>query len=193
MFQLPKLAYSFDALEPSIDHTTMEIHYKKHHQAYVDNLNTVLERYPNLSTLPIQTLLSTIFNEEMPETDKIKIRNFGGGHANHTFFWSIMGNKKTPDTDVVKRILDSYGSLEHFKEQFTKSALGLFGSGWVWLVENNEKSLELYTLPNQDSPYLLGHTPILGLDLWEHAYYLKYQNKKADYINNWWSIVTLLP
>ena len=192
MFQLPKLSYSFDALEPTIDAKTMEIHYTKHHQAYIDNLNTVLERFPQLATLSIQELLSTVMTTNIPDIDKTKIINFGGGHANHSLYWSIMGNKKNPNPDLVKQISITFGSITQFKERFTAIALSLFGSGWVWLVENKEKSLELYTLPNQDSPYSLGHTPILCIDLWEHAYYLKYQNKRKDYIDSWWNVVTIL-
>ena len=192
MFQLPELAYSFDALEPYIDTATMEIHYKKHHQAYIDNLNTTLEQTPKLANLSIQELLATVMTTDISEEYKTKIKNFGGGHANHSFFWSILGNKKMPNPMLENRITKTFGSLEQFKELFTQKSLTLFGSGWVWLVENKEKSLELYTLPNQDSPYLLGHTPILCIDLWEHAYYLKYQNKRKDYINNWWNVVTIL-
>ena len=192
MFQLPKLPYAFNALEPYIDAITMEIHYTKHHQTYVDSLNAVLEHYPTVASLPVNELLTTIMTTAIPEADKIKIKNFGGGHANHSFYWSIMGTKKSPDTLLEKRIAESFGSLTEFKDQFTQKALTLFGSGWVWLVENKEKLLELYSLPNQDSPYSLGHTPILSIDLWEHAYYLKYQNKRKDYINNWWNVVTIL-
>ena len=192
MFQLPELPYAFNALEPYIDAATMEIHYKKHHQTYVDNLNTVLEQTPKLANLSIQELLATVLTTDVSEENKTKIKNFGGGHANHSFFWSILGNKKMPDPLLENRITETFGSLDQFKDLFTQKSLTLFGSGWVWLVENKEKSLELYTLPNQDSPYSLGHTPILGIDLWEHAYYLKYQNKRKDYIDNWWNVVTIL-
>jgi len=192
MFQLPKLSYSFDALEPSIDARTMEIHYAKHHQAYIDNLNAVLAQYPTLGSLSIEKLLSTITDTTIPETDKIKIKNFGGGHANHSLYWSIMGTKKSPDAQLENRITNNFRSLTDFKDQFTQKALTFFGSGWVWLVEDEKKMLQCYTLPNQDSPYLLGHTPLLGIDLWEHAYYLKYQNKRKDYIDNWWNVVTIL-
>ncbi len=192
MFQLPELPYAFNALEPYIDVATMEIHYKKHHQAYVDSLNTVLEQTPKLANLSIQELLATVLTTDISEETKTKIKNFGGGHANHSFFWSILGNKKRPDPILENRINETFGSLDQFKDLFTQKSLTLFGSGWVWLVENKEKSLELYALPNQDSPYSLGHTPILCIDLWEHAYYLKYQNKRKDYINNWWNVVTIL-
>lgn len=193
MFQLPKLSYSFNALEPTIDARTMEIHYTKHHQAYIDNLNTVLAHYPDLESLSIEQLLSSIMDTTIPEADKIKIKNFGGGHANHSLYWSIMGTKKSPDTQLEHRITETFGSLAAFKDQFTQKALTLFGSGWVWLIEDSKQTLQCYALPNQDSPYLLGHTPLLGIDLWEHAYYLNYQNKRKDYIDNWWNVVTLLP
>lgn len=193
MFQLPKLEFEYNALEPYIDARTMEIHYTKHHQTYVDNLNAVVEKYPDIASLSIQELLTTVMTTAIPDTDKLKIKNFGGGHANHSFFWSILGNKKIPNQVLIKRITESFDSLDNFKNLFTQHALSLFGSGWVWLVENKEKALEIYTLPNQDSPYLQGHTPLLGLDLWEHAYYLTYQNKRKDYVANWWNILTELP
>lgn len=188
---LPKLPYSYDALEPFIDVKTMEIHHTKHHQTYVDKLNAVLDKHPVLAEKPVEELLKSLNSLKIDETDKKMIRNHGGGHLNHSLFWTIMGKKKTVDNKLVERIKKDFGSVDAFKEKFNAAATNQFGSGWVWLVDNNGK-LEVYSLPNQDSPYLTGHTPIIGLDVWEHAYYLKYQNKRPDYITAWWNVLQLL-
>jgi Fe-Mn family superoxide dismutase len=189
---LPKLSYSFDALEPSIDAKTMEIHYTKHHQTYIDKLNAVVNKYPAISDTPVSELLETLSSLPVDEKDRTAIRNSGGGHANHTFFWSILGPKKNIDTTLMKRISESYGSVDEFKKQFTESSIAHFGSGWTWLVENKDKNLAIYSTPNQDSPITNGDMPLITIDLWEHAYYLKYQNRRADYIANWWNVLTLL-
>ncbi|MFA6426918.1 MAG: superoxide dismutase [Candidatus Magasanikbacteria bacterium] len=191
-FELPKLTYSFDALEPFIDAQTMEVHYSKHHQTYLDNFKKVLDKYPNLQDQTAEDLLKNLNSLKVEETDRKQIRNHGGGFVNHNIYWSIMGPEKKIDQELLKDIEKTFGSLDIFKEQFNKAALGLFGSGWAWLVRDEENNLEICALPNQDSPLTMGHTPILGLDVWEHAYYLKYQNKRADYINAWWNVVKII-
>lgn len=192
IYQLPKLNYSYDALEPYIDAKTMEIHHTKHHQAYIDNLNKVLEKYPNVANQKLEELIRNSNMLEMDEKDKKMLRNHGGGHLNHSLFWQIMGPKKETDDKTEEEIKTTFRSVEEFKKLFTQEATCQFGSGWAWLVRNQEGKLQIYSLPNQDSPYLSGHTPIIGLDVWEHAYYLKYQNRRAEYIENWWNVLKLL-
>lgn len=176
MYKLPKLTYSYDALEPYIDTITMEIHHTKHHQAYVDKLNTTLERYPELQSKSPEELITNL--NSIPENIRQSVRNFGGGHVNHSFFWQILGKseKKVPEEFI------------NLKDEFNQKALSLFGSGWTWIVKNNNK-LEVTTTTNQDSPLTEGKTPILTLDLWEHAYYLKYQNRRAEYIEAFWNVI----
>jgi len=187
-YQLPKLSYSYNALEPFIDARTMEIHHTKHHQAYVDKLNLALEKYPDLQERPLEELLGNL--ESIPQEIRTAVRNHGGGHFNHSFFWRIMGPNTggEPTGALAEALNKSFGDFAKFKEQFTAAASGIFGSGWAWLVTENLK-LIIVTTPNQDSPISAGLKPILGLDVWEHAYYLKYQNKRADYISAWWNIV----
>lgn len=192
-YTLPQLPYDYTALEPFIDAQTMMLHHDKHHQTYIDKLNTVLDKHPEIADQPLEHLLSDLDALSIPEADKTAIRNHGGGHTNHTLFWQIMGPKKSVDQELVARIEKEWASIDAFKKTFTEMALGLFGSGWVWLAENDEGKLHLHALPNQDSPLLHGHLPILGLDVWEHAYYLKYQNKRAEYIAAWWNVLKLLP
>ncbi len=192
MHTLPELSYKYDALEPYIDKTTMEIHHTKHHQAYIDKLNATLEKYPNLLNKPLAELLQELTSLPIDEADKTAIRNHGGGHANHSLFWEIMSPEKSVDEKLLKEISNTFGSLDEFKEKFSQSAITRFGSGWAWLVRNNAGQLEVYSTANQDSPYLQGHTPIIGLDVWEHAYYLKYQNRRPEYITNWWQVLKLI-
>lgn len=192
MTTLPTLSFPYDALAPYIDAKTMEIHYSKHHQTYVDKYNTVIGKYKELENLPVEEVLSKLQTIAVDEKDRIAIKNFGGGVANHTFFWSILGPTKTLDQSLIEKITKTFGSLDVFKEQFTTSAIGLFGSGWTWLVEDAEGKLIIYSLPNQDSPLTLGHTPIITLDVWEHSYYLSYQNRRAEYITNWWNVLKLI-
>lgn len=188
MFQLPKLPYSYDALEPFIDTKTMEIHHTKHHQAYVDNANKALEKYPDLLLKPVEDLLKNL--NQIPEEVRQAFRNNGGGVFNHTLFWNIMTphSDKLPKGEIAKAIDTFFGSFEKFKELFTNAAMTRFGSGWGWLVFNNGK-LEVYNLPNQDTPLSEGKTPLLGLDVWEHAYYLKYQNRRKEYVDNFFNII----
>ena len=191
-YSLPQLPYGYDALEPYIDAKTMEIHHTKHHQGYVDKLNAALEKYPELQERPLEDLLKNLSNLKVDEKDRTAIRNHGGGHINHSLFWQIMGPAKERNETLVASLTDEFGSLEEFKKLFSEVATNHFGSGWAWLVRNEGGKLQLYSLPNQDSPYLKNHTPIIGLDLWEHSYYLKYQNRRAEYIEAWWNILKLL-
>ncbi len=190
--ELPKLTYDYNALEPYIDAKTMEIHYTKHHQTYIDKLNGVLEKYPDLAEKPVEDLLRGLDSLQVADADRIMIRNHGGGHSNHSLFWQIMDPANKPDEKLAADINSVFGSVDEFKKQFNEAATKLFGSGWMWLARDENGKLHMHAMPNQDSPYLHGHTPILGLDVWEHAYYLKYQNKRPDYINAWWNVVKMI-
>lgn len=186
MFSLPTLPYAFDALEPHIDAQTMEIHSQKHHKAYVDNLNKALEGHANLLAKPIEQLLREI--NEVPENIRQAVINNGGGHANHSLFWQIMGpgGGGAPTGTLAEAINSTFGSFDKLKEVVTQNALTQFGSGWSWVVWDGSK-LQAIKRPNQDSPLQDGLTPIFGVDVWEHAYYLKYQNRRADYVAAWWN------
>lgn len=187
MHTLPDLDYSFDSLEPHIDKTTMEIHYGKHHQAYVNNLNDTLANFPDLQKLDLENLLKN--TAIIPEEIRQKVINNGGGHFNHSLYWKYMSPKGSSVQGELKTDIDKvFGNFETFKEKLSGTALTHFGSGWGWLV-NGSGGLEIISTPNQISPISEGKTPILGIDVWEHAYYLKYQNKRADYIQAWWNIV----
>ncbi len=188
-FTLPALPYPFDALEPSIDARTMEIHHGKHHAAYVNNVNKALEQAPDLAGLAVEELLADNC-AKVPEAIRTAVRNNGGGHANHSLFWTIMGPNAggQPSGALAEAIRSTFGSFENFKDKFSTAAATRFGSGWAWLVIADGK-LDLYSTANQDSPILQGHVPILGLDVWEHAYYLKYQNRRPEYIAAWWNVV----
>lgn len=189
-FSLPPLPYPYDALEPHIDQLTMEIHHTKHHAGYVNNLNKALESAPELASRSLEELLANNC-AIVPEKIKTAVRNHGGGHINHSFFWEIMGPNAggQPSGKLAEAITQTFGSFEKFKERFTEAALGRFGSGWAWLVLTPERKLEVYSTANQDSPLMEGKIPILGIDVWEHAYYLKYQNRRADYVQAWWNVV----
>lgn len=191
-YELPQLPYEYNALEPFIDAETMKIHHDKHHQAYIDKLNVVLEKYPELTEKNLNELLKNLPSLEMEEGERTALKNHGGGHWNHSFFWTVMGPKKQIDETLIEEIKKTFGSVEEFKNIFSESAKTHFGSGWTWLVRDEINNLKIYSLPNQDSPLTLGHTPIFVLDLWEHAYYLKYQNRRAEYIENWWNILKFL-
>ena len=185
---LPPLPYGYDALEPHIDEMTMRIHHTKHHQTYVDKLNAALDKHPELKDKAIEQLLSEI--SSVPEDIRTAVRNNGGGHANHTLFWQIMGPGKggAPTGKLGEAIQSTFGGFEAFKEKIETAGATRFGSGWAWLVVANGK-LDVYSTPNQDSPIMEGKTPILGVDVWEHAYYLKYQNRRPEYLKAWWSVV----
>ena len=191
-YTLPKLDFEYNALEPHIDAKTMEIHYTKHHQTYVDNLNTVTAKHTSLQGKDLKELMMNFESLDIPDLDKTMFRNNGGGHLNHTFFWEIMGPQKQINEKLLENIKKTYGSVETFKEEFTQAAIKRFGSGWAWLVEDKEGKLQVYSTPNQDSPYLQGHTALIGLDVWEHAYYLKYQNRRAEYIQSWWNVLKVI-
>jgi len=187
--ELPPLPYDYNALEPHIDEQTMRIHHDKHHAAYVNNLNAALEGHPELAAKSIEELLQNL--DSVPENIRTAVRNNGGGHYNHTLFWEIMkpGGAKEPSGELAAAINEAFGSFEAFKEAFSKAAATRFGSGWAWLVVTKDGKLAVTSTPNQDTPIMDGDTPILGLDVWEHAYYLKYQNRRPDYIAAWWNVV----
>jgi Fe-Mn family superoxide dismutase len=186
--ELPPLPYDYTALEPHIDEQTMRIHHDKHHATYVNNLNAALEKHPDLQKKSIEDLLRGI--NSVPEDIRTVVRNNGGGHANHTMFWEIMGPKGSgqPTGAIADAIKAAFGGFDQFKEQFAKAGVGRFGSGWAWLIDAGGK-LVIESSANQDSPLMEGKKPILGLDVWEHAYYLKYQNRRPDYIAAWWNVV----
>jgi Fe-Mn family superoxide dismutase len=187
-FELPKLAYAYDALEPHIDARTMEIHHSKHHAAYTNNLNAAIDKHPELKGLPIEKILADL--AKVPEDIRTAVRNHGGGYLNHNVFWSIMGPKgggepKGPLYDAIK---SAFGGFAAFKEKLSGAAASQFGSGWAWLSVKDGK-LVVSATPNQDSPVSQGMTPVLAIDVWEHAYYLKYQNRRPEYIESWWNTI----
>jgi len=186
--QLPALPYDAGALEPHIDTQTMQIHHGKHHQTYVTNLNTALDKHPELHGKSLDDLVRSL--NAVPEDIRTAVRNNGGGHWNHSLFWKLMAPNAggAPTGDVANGINAAFGSFDKFKEQFQAAGLGRFGSGWAWLVDNGGK-LEITSTPNQDNPLMDGKKAILGVDVWEHAYYLKYQNRRADYLGAWWNVV----
>jgi Fe-Mn family superoxide dismutase len=191
-FTLPPLPYAYDALEPSIDAVTMHLHHDKHHQAYVNNLNAAVVTHPELAGKSVEQLLANL--NTLPEAVRTAIRNQGGGHANHSFFWPILGKSggssaAAPIGELAKAIDTRFGSFSAFQEKFTAAALGVFGSGWAWLVKMPDGSLAIETTANQDSPLTLGHLPVLTVDVWEHAYYLKYQNRRAEYVKAFFQVV----
>lgn len=189
-YSLPPLPYGYDALEPYIDAQTMHLHHDKHHAAYVKNLNTAVADHSDLTKLPVEELIRHV--DRVPESIRTTVRNNGGGHANHSFFWKIMQKDapSEPKGGLAKAIDAEFGKFASFQEQFTKAALSVFGSGWVWLSMDDKRQLSIETTPNQDSPWMTGRTPILGIDVWEHAYYLKYQNVRADYISAFYKVIS---
>ena len=187
-YTLPPLPYTTDALEPHIDKLTMEIHHGKHHNAYVTNLNAALDKHPELQSKTVEDLLRTI--NTVPEDIRTAVRNNGGGHANHSMFWLIMGPNAggAPSGAIADAINGSFGTFDSFKEQFAKAGVGRFGSGWAWVIDTGGK-LVIESTANQDSPLMEGKKIVFGIDVWEHAYYLKYQNRRPDYIGAWWNVV----
>jgi Fe-Mn family superoxide dismutase len=185
---LPPLPYDPAALEPHIDAQTMQIHHGKHHNAYVTNLNAALEKHPDLASKSVEDLIKNL--SAVPEDIRTAVRNNGGGHANHSMFWQIMGPGKggTPTGKIAEAITSTFGGFDAFKEQMNKAGGARFGSGWVWLVDNGGK-LAIESTPNQDSPLMDGKKPVFGIDVWEHAYYLKYQNRRPDYLAAWWNVI----
>jgi Fe-Mn family superoxide dismutase len=188
-YELPPLPYPFDALEPHIDAKTMEIHHDKHHQAYITNANNALKDHPQLAAKPVEELIADL--SAVPEAIRTAVRNNAGGHANHSFFWLILGPNAggSPKGRLADAITSTFGSFDQFKEKFQAAGAGRFGSGWAWLVINKAGSLEISSTPNQDSPIMDGLKPVFGVDVWEHAYYLKYQNRRPDYLKAVWNVI----
>lgn len=186
---LPKLNYSYDALEPEIDALTMEIHHTKHHQAYINNLNAALEKHPDFQKVDLVDIVKDL--DQLPDDIKMAVRNNGGGHLNHTLFWETLApaTGQTPTGELKDAIDRDFGSFDNLKTELDNAAKTRFGSGWAWLVVNANGTLEVLSTPNQDNPYSLGKTPILGIDVWEHAYYLNYQNRRPDYIASWFKVI----
>lgn len=191
-YELPQLPYAYDALEPHIDARTMEIHHTKHHATYVSKLNAALEKHPDVAARPLEDLLKDL--ESVPQDIRAAVRNHGGGHFNHSLFWKMMappsqGGGGEPNGKVAEVIQKAFGGFASFREQFTAAAANIFGSGWAWLVRDASGKLSITTTPNQDTPISVGLTSLLGLDVWEHAYYLKYQNRRPEYIEAFWNVV----
>jgi Fe-Mn family superoxide dismutase len=188
-YELPPLPYAYEALEPFIDTTTMQIHHDKHHAAYVTNLNGAMEKHPELAGKSLETLLKDL--NAVPEDIRTVVRNHGGGTWNHTMFWEIMAPKAggEPSGALATAISSAFGNFANFKTEFEKGATGRFGSGWAWLVKKTDGGLAVVSTANQDNPMSDGLLPLMGLDVWEHAYYLKYQNRRAEYVSNWWNVV----
>jgi superoxide dismutase, Fe-Mn family len=189
-FTLPALPYAYEALEPYFDAATMHLHHDKHHQAYVNNLNVAVAAHPELAGKSLTDLVTNL--NSVPEAARTAVRNQGGGHANHSFWWPTLGKPggaTAPSGELAKAIDAKFGTLSAFEDKLTAAAASVFGSGWAWLVKLPDGSLTIETTPNQDSPLTLGHTPVLGVDVWEHAYYLKYQNKRADYVKAFYKVI----
>ena len=189
-YELPPLRYPFNALEPHIDAKTMEIHHDKHHQAYITNANNALKDHPDLAAKPVDELIANL--SQVPESIRTVVRNNAGGHSNHSFFWKIMAPNAggAPKGKLAEAITATFGSVDAFKEKFQAAGASRFGSGWAWLVVNKEGKLEITSTPNQDSPIMEGLKPVIGIDVWEHSYYLLYQNKRPDYLKAWWNVVS---
>jgi Fe-Mn family superoxide dismutase len=188
-FELPPLPYSNDALEPYIDAQTMQIHHDNHHGTYVSKLNAALEKHSDLQSKSVDELIQNL--NSLPDAVKTAVRNNGGGHFNHTIFWTLMAPNAggEPTGAIAQAINDTFGNFENFKQRFNDAGAGQFGSGFVWLVRNTDGKLDIVSTPNQDNPLTEGHFPIMGNDVWEHAYYLKYQNRRAEYLKQWWNVV----
>jgi Fe-Mn family superoxide dismutase len=188
-FELPPLPYQYNALEPSIDALTVEIHYTKHHVGYLKNLNDALQKHPELGNMKIEQIMSSL--DKIPEDIRTAVRNNGGGYYNHMIYWAIMGPGRggEPRGRLADAINKTFGGFAGFKQELEKAGLGRFGSGWAWLSKRNDGTLLIHSTPNQDTPLAEGLFPVIGVDVWEHAYYLKYQNRRAEYLTNWWNVV----
>ncbi len=186
---LPPLPYDYNALEPHIDARTMEIHHTKHHQAYIDKLNAALDQHPELKEKSLEDLLKNL--DQVPEDIRTIVRNNGGGHLNHSMFWKMMGTNAggAPTGEIAEKITSKFGSFDQFKETFANAGITRFGSGWAWLSLDQSGELQVHSTANQDNPIMEGMKPLLGVDVWEHAYYLNYQNRRPDYLNAWWNVV----
>jgi superoxide dismutase, Fe-Mn family len=191
VFELPPLGYAYNALDPFFDAQTMQIHHNKHHQAYVTKLNEIVDKVPALQNRSLESLIKNI--ESLPEESRNAVRNHGGGHWNHSFFWTLLQKNTTPSASMTEVINKSFGSMEGFKKGFDNAAMGLFGSGWAWVIKGEDGKLSFTTTPNQDNPLMdvapRRGTPIIGLDVWEHAYYLRYQNKRVAYVQAFWNVL----
>ena len=189
-YEVPPLPYDYSALEPYIDTQTMHLHHDKHHQAYVTNLNAAIDKAPELKDLSVEDLMKGL--ESVPEAVRATVRNNGGGHINHTMFWVIMGPNAggEPSGAIADAIKSTFGDFASFKEKFNDAGVKQFGSGWAWLVGDKNRKLQIMSTPNQDNPLSQGFYPVMGNDVWEHAYYLKYQNRRADYLKEWWNVVS---
>lgn len=186
-FTLEPLPYDYASLEPFIDAETMKVHHDKHHQAYLDKLNTALATHPELPDMTIEEILMDL--NKIPEDIRVAVKNAGGGYYNHSLFWKMLAKKTVMSESVTAALTESFTSVDKFNEEFSAKAVGLFGSGWVWLIKNETGKLEVITTPNQDTPISMGKkVPLLAIDVWEHAYYLKYQNRRPEYISNWWNV-----
>jgi Fe-Mn family superoxide dismutase len=186
-FELPELGYEYNALEPYIDEETMKLHHTKHHQAYTDKFNEALKKHPELEFESAEQVIMNL--EEIPEDIRAAVRNHGGGYLNHSFFWSILKKDVKPVGRIKEAIEEKFGSFEKFKDEFSEAALGVFGSGWAWFVVNEDGGLEIVKTQNQDSPISTGKTPLIAIDVWEHAYYKKYENRRAEYIENFFNVI----
>jgi len=187
-FELPILSYDYNALEPHIDAQTMEIHHTKHHQAYITKLNEALDKHPELKEKSLHELLTGL--NTLPEDIRTAVRNNGGGHMNHSMFWELLSPEQTePSTELLAAIQDTFGSLDNLKQEFAQAALTRFGSGWAWLSVDSDNKLVVHSTANQDNPIMERLTPLLGLDVWEHAYYLNFQNRRPDYVNSFWNVI----
>jgi len=188
-YELPPLPYGYDALEPHIDTQTMQLHHDKHHQTYITNVNNALQSHPDLANMPVEQLIGNL--NGVPEDIRTVVRNNGGGHANHTLFWQVMAPNAggQPTGALAEAINSAFGGFDAFKEQLAKAATTRFGSGWAWLSADKSGKVQIESTANQDSPLMEGRTPLLGLDVWEHSYYLKYQNRRPEYITAWWNVV----
>lgn len=191
-FKLPELNYNYNALEPYIDEATMRTHHDKHHAAYLEKFQTTVDKIPLAVKMTAEEILSQLYKLSVKEEERTALRNYGGGFLNHNLFFETMGPKKEINERLAAEIIKQWGNINNFKKEFSALALGLFGSGWVWLVRDEKGELVIYSLPNQESPLSQGHTPIFNLDVWEHAYYLKYQNRRAEYIEAWWQVIKSL-
>jgi Fe-Mn family superoxide dismutase len=191
-FTRVNLGYNLASLEPYIDKETMNLHYNMHYKGYTDKLNSVLEKYPRFRYKKVEDMMRNYKKLKMTKEDLLFLKNNGGGYLNHSLYFSTMAPKKNINSTLLQRIQKSFPSLKNFKEKFNSAAMSVFGSGWTWLVEDARKKLIIYQTANQDSPYMKGLTPLIGVDVWEHAYYLKYQNRRAEYIHNWWKVLKLI-
>ncbi len=190
-FEFKPLPFSYDSLEPYIDEQTLKIHHDKHHQSYLDKFISVVDKYGVLKQMASDDILKNLNDLDVSEEDRQKLKNYGGGFVNHNIYWAAMGPEKEMNQELKNEVKQTFGSVDRLIRQMSELAKSRFGSGWVWLARDQDGNLQTYSLPNQDSPYTLGHEPVFNIDLWEHAYYLKYQNQRGEYVDNWWRVFKL--